>query len=320
MKKIIIVVVLLAAGWYGWRWWQDRQQPPRPVYREEVVKRGTVRVDIMATALAKPQNRLELNSPVAGRIDAILVREGDPVTNGQILGWVSSTDRATLLDAARARGGAEAERWADMYKPAPLIAPLDATVIDRKMEPGQSVSPSAAILVLSDRLIIEAAVDETDIRSIRIGQPVSVEFDAYRGETFAARVDHIAYDADTKSGVTLYAIDVLCDQTPAFLRSAMSANVRFLVAETNDVLTLPIAAIQRGEAQPEVLRPGAGPEAEPVRVPIQTGLDDGSFVEVREGLAEGDVVLVQDMIQAASATALSNPLVPSTRMGGRGRR
>ena len=316
MKKLIVLVIVLAAGWYGWRWWQQRETPAGPAYREVKVERGDVRVEILATALAKPQNRLELNSPVSGRIDELLVREGDVVTNGQILGWVSSTDRATLLDAARARGGAEAARWADMYKPAPLIAPLEATVIDRKMEPGQSVSPSAAILILSDRLIIEAAVDETDIRNIRVGQPVTVELDAYRGDFLSARVDHIAYDADTQNGVTLYAIDVLCDQPPAYLRSAMSANVKFLVSQTNNVLVLPLAALQGGRGEQAVLRPAPAPGAEPVRVPVQTGLDDGSQAEILSGVQEGEVVLIPDGLPASTMSNKVNPLMP-TRPGGR---
>ena len=311
MKKLIILIVLAAAGWYGWRWWRGREKPALPAYREVRAEVGDLRVEILATALAKPQNRLELNSPVSGRIDEILVREGDVVTNGQILGWVSSTDRATLLDAARARGGAEAARWAEMYKPAPLIAPLNATVIDRKMEPGQSVSPSAAILVLSDRLIIEAAVDETDIRNIRVGQPVAVELDAYRGDILPAHVDHIAYDADTKNGVTLYAIDVLCDTPPEFLRSAMSANVRFLVSQTNGVLTLPMAALQGGKGAYEALRPAEAPGGEPRRVPVETGIDDGSRIEIRSGLRDGDVVLIADALPARDAGAKTSPLMPT---------
>ena len=202
-----------------------------------------------------------------------------------------------------------------MYKPAPLIAPLDATVIDRKMEPGQSVSPALAILVLSDRLIIEAAVDETDIRNIRVGQAVSVELDAYRGTALPAHVDHIAFDADTKSGVTLYAIDVLCEEPPAYLRSAMSANVKFLVSQTNDVLVLPMAALQGDRQGVAVLRPGATPGAEPLRVPVQTGLDDGSQTEIRSGVQEGDVVLIPDGLPASTMSTKVNPLMPAPRGG-----
>jgi macrolide-specific efflux system membrane fusion protein len=53
-----------------------------------------------------PQNRLEIKPPIAGRAEEVLVNEGELVKAGQIIAWMSSTDRAALLDAARAQGPA----------------------------------------------------------------------------------------------------------------------------------------------------------------------------------------------------------------------
>ena len=69
---------------------------------------------------------MEIKPPIAGRIEKLLVDEGDDVTSGQILGWMSSTDRAAILDAARAQGPEESKRWEDAYKPTPIVAPLSA--------------------------------------------------------------------------------------------------------------------------------------------------------------------------------------------------
>src|SRR6185436_13241208 len=95
---------------------------------------------------------------------------GDWVKKGQILAWLSSSERAALLDAARARGPEEVKKWEELYKPTPMLAPIAGTLIARNFEPGQGVNASDGVLVLSDRLIVRANVDETDIAQLRVGQ------------------------------------------------------------------------------------------------------------------------------------------------------
>ena len=131
---------------------------------------GGIQTIITATATVQPQNRLEIKPPINGRIDKILVEEGEKVKIGQTLAWMSSTERAALLDAARARGPDEMKYWEDVYKPTPLIAPIDGDVIVSKDEPGQTVTSSDVVVVLSDQLIVQAHVDETDIGKIKVGQ------------------------------------------------------------------------------------------------------------------------------------------------------
>ena len=319
MKKLVVALIVLGLLGYGIvRWRQKEEAPAGPSYREAAVERGDLRLEILATGTVKPQNRVALNSPVSGRIEEILVDEGDRVKRGQILAWISSTDRAALLDAARARGPEELTRWSEIYKPAPLVAPLDGDIIARNAEPGQSMSGEKPVLVMSDRLIVEAQVDETDIARVFEGQAATVRLDAYLDRPLSAVVDHIAYDADTEKNVTLYDVDVLPKEPAAFLRSGMSANINFLVAETNGVLLVPSAAVQRENGKAYALVPGATPEAEPARVEVTTGLDDGRQVEIRGGLDEGATVLLREVALAAAPGGKEqpkNPLLPFNRMG-----
>ena len=62
-----------------------------------------IQISVSTTGIVEPQNRLEMKPPINGRIEEILVREGEKVKRGQILAWMSSTERAALLDAARAQ-------------------------------------------------------------------------------------------------------------------------------------------------------------------------------------------------------------------------
>lgn len=312
MKKIFVIILILGGGFAAWKFWLKPKEEVAPAYREIKVGRGDIRVTILATGTILPQNRVELGSPVSGRIDDILVREGDRVTKGQVLAWVSSTDRAALLDAARSRGEDEMKRWEEIYKPTPLIAPLDGEIIARKLEPGQSISPETPILVMSDRLIVEAQVDETDIARISKDQEVEIQLDAYPDRILAGVVDHVAYEAETVENVTIYKIDVLPRDPPEFLRSGMTASLTFVVESKKNVLLLPTEAFKDNK----VLVTGA------VEKEIETGLDDGKQLEVVSGLSDGDIVLVAGDSQLAADTnnPKTNPLMPFNRWSSRRRR
>src|SRR3989339_1669357 len=79
-------------------------------YETVKIERGSINSVISATGIVEPHNRLEIKPSVAGRIESVLVEEGEKVKKGQILAWMSSTERATLLDAARAPGEEEKKK------------------------------------------------------------------------------------------------------------------------------------------------------------------------------------------------------------------
>ncbi|TXH27783.1 MAG: HlyD family efflux transporter periplasmic adaptor subunit [Elusimicrobia bacterium] len=316
--KWTVGIVALVVG-VGGAWWV-RRKPAGPVYSEVTVARDTLRTAILTTGEVRPRNRLLIKPPIAGRAESILVREGDAVKKGQILAWMSSTERAALLDAARAKGSAELARWEDLYKPTPLVAPVAGLVIARNVEPGQTVTAADAVLIMSDRLILKAQVDETDVGQVRLGQPVRIVLDAYPREPQRGRVEHIAFEAKTVNNVTIYEVDVLPEDVPAFMRSGMTANLTFRVAEKENALVLPVSAV-KGLGETATVRV-PGPGREPEERTVRTGLSDGKRVEILEGLTEGDRVLVAGgtAVSTAAKESKSNPLSPMPRRPGGNRR
>ena len=132
MKKAIfwiIILLILAAG--GYYWYQKRipKAETGPAYDTATVERRDLRVSVESTGEVEPRNRLNVKPPIAGRLEELAVDEGDHVEKGQILGWISSTERATLLDAALATSKEELEYWQELYKPTPLVCPLEGTAI-----------------------------------------------------------------------------------------------------------------------------------------------------------------------------------------------
>lgn len=311
-RKRIAVVTALVIGLAGFGVYYFKQtRGETTAYKDFTVQRGDIKVSLLVTGTVQPENRLEIKPPVAGRVEQVLVEEGQRIKKGQILCWMSSTERAAMLDAARAEGEEEVKRWEEIYKPTPVVAPINGTLIARNIEAGQSFTNSDAIMVMSDRLTVKAQVDETDIAEIKLGQAAEIILDAYSSDHVSAKVDQIAYDAKTVNNVTTYVVDVLPDRTLEFMRSGMTANVKFFTQSKEGVLLVPTEAVVTRDGRSTVLlKSGDKP---PVEREISIGVTDGKQTEVVDGLAENDIVVVALAKKAKSSASGSNPFSPMPR-------
>ena len=307
-KKIIIALVVLAVGGFMAYLSYNPEKAPTISYRPTKVERGEIKVITTATGTVEPENRLEIIPPIAGRLDEILVKEGDKVKKNQIIAWMSSSERAALLDAARAKGESEVAYWEKLYNRTPIISPIDGTVILKSFEAGQTFSTSDAVITLSNRLTVKAEVDETDIGSIEVGQKATIILDAYSKTEFPAEVTAIAFDAETVNNVTIYEVDVSPLEPIKQMRSGMTANVNFITKEKKDILVIPTSAINYENGKPTVLIPNP-PEKEPRHYSkeIQLGESDGAQSEVLSGLNEGDLILIKGLAVSEEDDS-NNPL------------
>ena len=289
LPLLLIIVLLTSCG----------EGKKEKKFESVKVTRGNLAANIPSTGIVTPRNRLEIKPPVSGRVEEVLVEEGDQVKKGQVLAWMSSSDRAALLDAARAKGPEELKRWEDVYKPAPIIAPIDGFIILRNVEPGQTFTLSDAVLVMADRLIVMAQVDETDIGKIKLGQKATIVLDAYPDRKTNAAVESIEYESQVINNVTVYQVYVQPSSVPSYFRSGMSATVNFAQESRQNVLLLPIRAVKKSNNQSFVFKDGKDKPI--VAVPVTTGLDNNDSIEIVSGLSEGDEVFILD---AATASAL----------------
>ena len=275
---------------------------------------GTVETYISTTGSVLPQNRLEIKPTVNGRIDRILVKEGENVKTGQTLGWMSSTERAALLDAAKGKDEATLKYWEDAYKAIPLLAPIDGEVIVSTIQPGQTVTTTDAIFVLSDRLIVRAQVDETDIGKIKLGQEAVLSLDAYPDSRIKATVGHIYYESETVNNVTIYKADMIPAEVPSYFRSGMNANVDFIAQRKENVLTLPLDAVRIDKEGSYVLL-GQGQGKSPVRRAVTTGLSDEDNIEIVSGVTADDTIEIRSkkFILPASSSGGKNPFMPQPK-------
>ncbi len=280
----LLVIVLAVIGFIGTGWYAYASYAARPAYTYVEAVRGPMRVTLRESALVAPEHRLTITPPIPGRMDTILVANGEAVKQGQILAWISSTSRAALMDAARAQGGKELKYWEDIFKPAPLVAPLDGHIISTAVVPGQVVITAQTVFTMSDHLIVQAFLDETDLAQAWLGQSVDITFDSFPDAHLTGKVHEIAFDAVTVNNVTTYQVNIYLDNTPAYVRSGVSANVFLLISDRKDVLKIPTDAIS-----PEgtvLVAQGAGEPLEERKIDV--GQTDGEWTEVKSGLVEGD--------------------------------
>lgn len=315
-KKWKAVLALLIAAGLGVIFIIVLKQKQSPTESVKLISPvyGAIQISISTTGTVQPQNRLEIKPPISGRVEKVLVQEGDQVRRGQTLTLMSSTERAALLDAARAQNKDQLAYWEEVYKPTPLVAPISGTVIVRAVEPGQTVTSGDAVIVLSDRLIVQAQVDETDIGKVKLKQTAVISLDAYPDTKVKAKIDHIAYESKIVNNVTIYEVDILPEKVPAIFRSGMSANVNIIEQSKENVLLIPLEAVKQ-DADGSFVLISPGRSEKPVMRRVQLGISDDKNVEVVSGLETQDnIVMASQSYQPLKDTGSGkNPFLPSRR-------
>lgn len=283
-------------------------------------KIGSIKIFVSASGTVLPRNRLEVKSSLAGRVEKVLVSEGQYVHAGQTLAYMSSSERAALLDAARSQGSENLHYWEQVYKPILIVSPMDGTVIVRNIEPGQTVSSSDTMFVISDRLVIQALLDETDIGKVKTRMRANITLDAYPDTKIKGVVEHISFESTVNNNVTMYKVKIMPKQIPSFVRSGMNASVEIISQEHKNIITLPNELIRNGQRGTGVLLKENGHLKFKL---IKIGISDGFSTEILNGLSTNDMVISQQKSYKTTGkknkNQTQNPFFPKPPPHRRGR-
>ena len=143
-----------------------------------------------------------------------------------------------------------------------IKSPVDGVIIDRRVNIGQTVVASlnapSLFLIAKDlkRMQLWVAVNEADIGSLKPGQPVTFTVDAYPGQVFKGAVSKVRLNATMTQNVVTYTVEVVTDNSDGRLLPYLTANAQFQVAQRDDVLMVPNAAL-RWQPQPAMIAPDA---------------------------------------------------------------
>jgi HlyD family secretion protein len=221
-----------------------------------------------------------------------------------------------------------------------IYSPIDGIVVERNVEPGQTVAASMSapqlFLIAADlaQMEILASVDESDIGKVQDGQVVRFSVQAYPDATFEGVVDKVRLQSATMENVVNYTAVVSVANPEGMLLPGMTASVDFIVESVRDALQVANAAL-RYQPPADVLEK-AGVSANQRGRSDQARLwireEDGSIVpiEVRAGISDGistaiesddprlreSVQAISGASQAASTESAVNPF-QQTSGGGR---
>ncbi|MDD5543063.1 MAG: efflux RND transporter periplasmic adaptor subunit [Acidobacteriia bacterium] len=131
-----------------------------------------------------------------------------------------------------------------------IYAPMDGVIVNRAIDVGQTVAASfqtpTLFTIANDltKMQVFANIDEADVGSIHEGSPAMFNVDAYPGETFRGRISQIRLNPTTISNVVTYTAVIQVENPELKLMPGMTANVTILVAQRENVLKIPNAAIR----------------------------------------------------------------------------
>lgn len=150
-------------------------------------------------------------------------------------------------------------------------------------------SLSPFLSMQAENLIVEANVPETDVVKLKVDDEVEMTIDAFDfTEKLLGSVIYIDPAETVIQGVVYYEIKTAFDIEDPRLKSGMTANLEIITDKKEDVLIIPTRAIKYEDSlrYVEVLNNG-----EPKKVQIKTGLESDQFVEITDGLKEGDKII-----------------------------
>jgi HlyD family secretion protein len=179
---------------------------------------------------------------------------------------------------------------------ATLTAPFDGTVLQVNADPGDRITSASQILTIANlgELQVLASIDETTIRQVSAGQQASISFDAFPGQTFGGAVLSVPLQGSLQGGIMVYEVPISLEGADDLsLLVGMTANVDIATGQAEDVLLAPTMALQTVNGLYQVLVPNNDPAGEPVSVPVEIGLSNGTYTEIVRGLNPGDQVVVQ---------------------------
>jgi HlyD family secretion protein len=186
---------------------------------------------------------------------------------------------------------------------ATIVAPIDGVVLSRDSEVGDAVSSilvmgSGATLIMTvgdlNEVYVKGKVDESDVGKVYLGQPARITVESFKDQKFDGRVTKISPMGSEKDNVTTFEVRVSISNEKHILKAQMTANAEIIIEEHRHVLAIPEGAVlYNKDKSTSVQIPDPTNEKGVRRIPIVTGIGNGSKTEVVKGLGEGQQVVLQ---------------------------
>ena len=336
---IAIVLLIIILGGVAFVLLRPRGSTTGTTYQNQAVVKGNLQLTVSATG---PLQGTTYNADflVTGKISEIDVSVGQQVKAGQTL---------ARLDTTTLPGNANSS---DAVLTAPHAGTI--TAINGAVGASSSVGNSSTHfiqIVDTTSLQIVAAVNETDVGKVAVGNTVQFTINAYGNQQFAGTVGAIAPQGQIVSNVVTYPVTINVDMNSikgVNVLPSMTANVSITTQSRTNVLLIPASAVnfaqneasqglvpqsqvaaaltQARQKLTDLQNTGSNAQDNPspafvlvpqngqlVAVPVVLGLSDGTVYEVLSGLSEG-----QTIATSSASSSPSGQTTPGAASGGLG--
>jgi membrane fusion protein, multidrug efflux system len=296
--------------------------PPTPV-AVTAAESGEIANTYSATATLEAEADAQILARVAGVVESIIAEEGDVVRDGSPLLQIENDEYRYLVDQAQAKTQNLVSRYdrmkgmvdrklvsdeefetaasdlADAEATEGLArlqlgystvrSPFDGRVIERLVDPGQTVSVGTPLFRVADfdPLLARVHVPAKEFLQLEVDQPVRLILDSNRAE-LAARVQRVSPIIDPNSGTIKITIEI--DAYPAGTRPGDFAQVRIVTERRSGRTLVPRIAVITDKGD-QVVYVAQGDRAE--RRVVETGFSTDEVIEIMDGVLPGEAVVVK---------------------------
>lgn len=259
-------------------------------------------VSSIASANFAYQAERTLTTQAAGTVSAIRVQEGSFVDKDTILIELTGDDLSESIQSASETlqsAQISLQNTQDIMDRYTITAPIGGTIIEKTAKQGDAITSGSTLCTIYDLSYLEMVinVDELQISSMSVGQKVQVTADAVPNKTYVGTVTRVSMKGTVSGGTTTYPVTIQLDDIDG-LRPGMNANAEIVVAEASNALTIPNAAIVRGnyvlvsQNSPSAANADTSMDSPAgyVYVPVKIGVSDDDYTEILSGLTEDDTI------------------------------
>ncbi|HZK88072.1 MAG TPA: efflux RND transporter periplasmic adaptor subunit [Anaerovoracaceae bacterium] len=328
-KIVFIILALIALLIIGFRVFQffaeDSTQEASAInVKVGKVEVGSIEATSPVTGRIEPIEEVSIIPMASGEVTSVHVKIGDKVSKGTLLfeldkGQIAASynqafssynfaktsyermailykeGAVSLLDFEQSKVQYESARASytlanEAYGNANVKSPIDGYVTSLNVSVGSMASPGvpAASIANVSSLVINTNISEYLVGQIKTGDAVEIYISTLGEKTFAGTVT--ALSPAPAKGTLTYPVEILVNDNTNVVKAGMFAEVKIVSAEREQVLSIPSDSVivKNGKSLVVVIKNNLPEYRE-----ITTGLDNGTSVEVLQGLKENEVIVTE---------------------------